>query len=269
MKECNKIQALLIDYADKAMDAGLTEEVQVHLKKCKSCQKELDEILEMLQAIETDTDEKAPESLRADFQAMLNKEKKKIQKSSDDQLYIKKSFQKKNSYFLIGRIAAGVAILITGIAIGMILNLRNGDEEINTMKHEISEMRQMMMLEQLQKESPSQRIQAVSFIEEEVKVADPKFIDALKKTIQDDPSANVRIAAATALSKYSNEQSVRDFLIGTLVNEEDPLMQITLINLLVRIQEKRAVKQFERMLKDDNVMDEVKSQAKVAMDVLV
>lgn len=261
----------MIDFADKKLDKENTELVQQHLTACKQCRQEMEELLEIFELMDKTPEEKPGEYLRANFMSKLQEEKESISKTGSKKPIGKFLFLSGNEgkSYLIGRIAAGIAILVTGVLFGLLINMSNSNSELSELKDQVGEMKQMMLLVQLQEDSPSHRIQAVNYIQEQITEPDPRFIDALIKTIGKDENPNVRMTAVSAMKTYGQEAYVREFLINTLEKESDPLMQITLINVLVELQETGAVDQFRKIMIDDRSMDVVKAQAKRGVDVLI
>ncbi len=88
-----------------------------------------------------------------------------------------------------------------------------------------------------------------------------KIVHVLVKTMNEDHNSNVRLAAMEALGKFSNEASVRNALIQSLASQKDPVVQIALIQLLVKMKEKSVVRQLEQMTKDASTMKAVKDEA--------
>ena len=73
---------------------------------------------------------------------------------------------------------------------------------------------------------------------------------------------NVRLAACQALARFENEPDVRDALIQSLQIQTDPNIQITLIEILVAIKEKRAVVEMKRLAQNQQLLDVVRLKAK-------
>jgi HEAT repeat protein len=71
----------------------------------------------------------------------------------------------------------------------------------------------------------------------------------------------VRIAAAEALFKFGNHDKVRKAFIKGLSNQADPVLQIKLIEMLVRLDEKRALPKFQEMIQEESQMKVVKQKA--------
>jgi HEAT repeat protein len=86
-------------------------------------------------------------------------------------------------------------------------------------------------------------------------------VTALVRTMNEDPNTNVRMAALDALSKFYEEPAVRKALIRSLEKQKDPIVQIALIQLLVRMKEKGVVNDLKRIVDDNEVLTPVKDEA--------
>jgi hypothetical protein len=109
-------------------------------------------------------------------------------------------------------------------------------------------------------ESPASRISAVSDANK-LKNTGNDIVDALVETLNTDPSANVRLAALDGLSRFYQEKYVRKKLIASLKKQQDPLVQIALINLLTRIRESGILDELNKIVNDDNTQKPVKDCA--------
>jgi hypothetical protein len=109
-------------------------------------------------------------------------------------------------------------------------------------------------------ESPASRINATAEAGE-LKNADNDIVNALVQTLNTDPNANVRLAALDGLARFYRESYVRQKLIASLKNQQDPVVQITMINLLIRMHESGILTELERMVKDQNTQKAVKDCA--------
>lgn len=157
------------------------------------------------------------------------------------------------------RIAAGVALLIGGFAIGYIYNNRGSNVVFVESKPEKA-MKQTLQFEQVNLTSASERIDAVNQ-SLKLKELDADLIQLLINTLNFDDNVNVRLAAAEALARFEEEPLVREGLIQSLKIQTDPNIQITLIELLVMMKEKRASETLEQISQDRAVMDVVRMKA--------
>ena len=109
-------------------------------------------------------------------------------------------------------------------------------------------------------ESPASRINAASAMNE-FKNTGNDVVDALVQTLNTDPSANVRLAALDGLTRFYQNTYVRKKLIGSLKKQQDPVVQIALINMLTRMRESGILTELDKIVNDDNTMKAVKDCA--------
>jgi HEAT repeat protein len=114
------------------------------------------------------------------------------------------------------------------------------------------------MLENQQ--SASQRVMGAT-VAYEMKSADDEIVNALVKSMNDDPNTNVRLTALEALGKFYLQGQVRSQLVKSLATQKDPIVQIALIRLLVQMKEKEVVNQLEKITHDGTVIKAVKDEA--------
>lgn len=109
-------------------------------------------------------------------------------------------------------------------------------------------------------DSPASRIAAASRAHKLVNSGND-IVDALVKTLNTDPNANVRLAALDGLNRFYRESYVRKKLLASLKNQQDPVVQIALINLLTRIRESGILEELEKLAGDENTEKVVKDCA--------
>lgn len=264
--ECKKIKNLLIDFVDKKLDKEQTDLVKVHLKSCKPCANELEELLVLMTDLNNIKDEKPPAKLRTDFLQMVESEKLKqtTTKAPNVQKQYAASFRRINPFL---QIAAGFTILISGVIIGLIAKNPGSSDQIANLQSEITGLKQMVILSKLDQQSPTTRIQAVSYMSE-IQDVDPEITAALVRTMNTDDNINVRMAAITALSRYTDNDMVRNSLIESLAIQDDPFIQITLINMMIQLNEKRASNYLEQIIKSEHTNKTVKTMANKGLNIL-
>ena len=159
------------------------------------------------------------------------------------------------------RVAAAVALLIVGGGIGLWISKQHDQrQEIAEIKKEMERTKVMMMALIENQQSASQRLQGVN-VALTIDNADDEVVKALAKRMNEDPNTNVRLAAMDALSKFHNEPLVRKVLIDALSNQKDPVVQIALIQLMVKMKEKGIVNDLKRIVDDEHTMKAVKDEA--------
>ncbi|NBA87869.1 hypothetical protein GVN16_19020 [Emticicia sp. CRIBPO] len=167
------------------------------------------------------------------------------------------------------RYAAGI-LLVGGIFWLGRMTASNGIsdlKEFTALKRDVQETKQLVMLEMMNRESASERIQAVNY-SFDIDNPDKEVLESLINTLNSDSNTNVRTAAAEALSHFGNKKVARDALIQALGSQKDPALQIVIIDILANLGEKRAVKSINKLLQNSDTEDFVKRKAKESMDIL-
>lgn len=258
--EQNKIDDLVAKYNEGLTDPSevqqleqLIEEGRVELTQLRS----LDILEERLIAIETPSPSLA---LDDKFYAVLAKEKKKQESAS-------LSFSMPSWSWLAPRLAFAVTLIVAGFASGYFFNGRR-DSDVELLAAEVVSLKETMMLSLLEKESATDRLKAVSLTTEMDRVSQA-VTTALFQTLNSDPSVNVRLAALEALAPYSKDGKVREELVRSIAKQESPLVQVALADLMAQIQEKKSVREFDGILKDEKTPMEVKKRIKESLNVLI
>lgn len=162
------------------------------------------------------------------------------------------------------RIAAGTILALIGFSAGLLMNQQNGtsNRELSALKQEIQQMKTALMYGPYQQASASERISVVNMSTRlpASKQLDEEITEILTYTMNSDKNVNVRLAAAEALFRFRDETGVRKALTHSLTRQTDPLMQITLINMLVRIKEKGAINEMQKMLMNSETPEIVRQR---------
>jgi len=109
-------------------------------------------------------------------------------------------------------------------------------------------------------ESPATRITVASEAYK-LKNTGNDIVDALVSTLNNDPNANVRLAALDGLARFYSETYVRKKLVASLKKQQDPIVQIALINLLTRMKESGILSELDKIVNDENTEKPVKDCA--------
>ena len=145
--------------------------------------------------------------------------------------------------------------------------LSTNQSEVKRLSSEMQDMKQMMMLSMLENPMATERLKAVSYTEE-LNAVDDQVIDALLTTLNFDQNENVRLVTLEALIKLADNPKVREGLVQSLLTQESPLMQVALADAMVKLQEKRSVKQFKQMLRKEDLNDAVKGKIEKTILIL-
>ncbi len=261
---CNKIEERLIDFIDHNLDQETHQKTEEHLKDCKSCSSALHELQIVFEAMSSDPKELPNKSLQTNFEKALANEKELLANSSVISIGKKTNTSWKTAI----QIAATIALVLSGYFFGKFQNNEFFSKEIAVLKKEKTQMKEVMTISLIENESASKRLQAVNYAEEFEKPGND-ILKALINKMNYDDHINVRLAAAEALAKFSDSEMVRKALIHAMDLEKDPSMQIELIQILVSIEEKRAVPSMEKLLQEEETPDYVKDQVKIGLPNLI
>jgi len=267
--KCDEVELKMIDYLDNNLDSGVRREIEKHLETCESCLDELKESQQILNSISKDEMVKPDDSLRINFYHMLHSEINKSEKKSKVQEHKPATPWYNNSSY---RVAAGIALLICGTFIGLLLysgfNASLASDELKQLHSEVSDLKKTAMFTMLKEESSSERIQAVRYVED-IDQPDQNVIEVLVRTLNTDRNVNVRMAAAYALSKFADQRMVCDSLVKSLSLQSDPILQVTLINILAERKEKSALKPIQEIIANRSTLKEVRAVAQNSLRVLI
>jgi hypothetical protein len=169
------------------------------------------------------------------------------------------------------KLAIASVTLLMGIFGGYFLHsstVSPKDEKIEALSEQVSDLQEMMMLSLLEKESATDRLKAVN-LTQEMTDASRKVTTALIRTLNEDENVNVRLAALDALKPYARDSSVREALIRSIGAQESPLIQVSLAELMVALQERSAINEFEKIVESEKTPPEVKRKIRETIDVLI
>lgn len=261
--EVERIQELIAKYNAMTADPAELREIERLIESGIIDIGDLVELRSMEEGIEQ-LDTPAPSmSLDHKFHAMLQAEKQSVKPTG--------SFSWKQFFSWDGvapKFALASVTLLLGVFGGMYLrNPEQKDMQIQQLSREVSDLKEIMMLSMLEKESPTERLKAVS-LTQEMDQASKSVTNALLQTLNNDENVNVRLAALDALRQYSQQSEVREALIRSIAKQDSPLVQIALAELMAAIQAKSSVKELQKIVGDDNTPNDVKKKIQESIEVL-
>ncbi|MDZ7772761.1 MAG: HEAT repeat domain-containing protein [Balneolaceae bacterium] len=168
------------------------------------------------------------------------------------------------------RAAAAVILLLAGFAGGLLVN-RTGAPELTALQKEVSQMKEVLVYGSPQQTSASERISAINFstrLPAEGGNLDPEIRDILVWVMNSDQSVNVRLEAAEALNRYRGQPEVRRSLVNTLSRQESPVMQLTLIDMLVEMNATGAINEMQKLLMKADTREMVRPELEAAIATL-
>ena len=246
------------------------EEIETHLAGCADCRMELKAYRKLWLLMEEVPEPAIPNTMRTGFHSMLAGYKDEMKAPAKPF----SSFISKMGNFIQLQPRPGFAFSFILLAVGLIAGWFLSrpaqqsaiayNRQIDSLSSQVSEMKQMMMLSLLENPSASQRIQAVGYTDE-ISNVNKKIIDALLSTLNEDPNVNVRLITLEALAKLSNSPSVREGLVKSITQQDSPLLQSAIADIMVKLQEKRSIQSLKQLLnkKDLNEMVRLKIEQSI------
>lgn len=260
------------DFLLGGLDRESAAQFEEHITVCENCMTELEGMRRVWSAMGQIPQEKPGPEVSARFYTMLAAYREGLNGAS-----AKVSWFEKANGWLAGwwprrpviQMGTAVAFLIVGVLAGQMAAVRNGSKnEIAGMRKEMQDMRELVTLALLEQPSAVERLRGVSMSRQLTEV-DNQLVYTLLKTLNTDPNVNVRIAATDAIRNYCDRDWVRIELIRSLESQTSPLVQVSLIDVLFSIREKRASDAYKSLIEDERSIEPVKKRARLALDRII
>ncbi|MEM9920524.1 MAG: HEAT repeat domain-containing protein [Bacteroidota bacterium] len=163
----------------------------------------------------------------------------------------------------------GVGLLFIGLLIGWLLKpATSSEEQLDSMQQEIIAMKELMMLNMLEKKSSSERLKAVS-LSKDLDQTSEKVTNALIQTLRNDENVNVRLAALDALTPFAHLAPIRIELVRSIKDQQSPLVLMSLAEIMVALQEKRSIEPLQEILQTEKLPEEIRQRLKGSIEVLL
>ena len=252
---CDEVKINLPEYIDGKLDKSTREKVEIHLESCSGCKAQLKEMYSFLAFMNSVPNPEVPEGMKDEFVNMLAgldiQEKKKVRMMP-----------------LWSKIAAMVVLMFGTYWLGYKIGTFKSEAVQKQLASEVSEQKQQVLLASLRDLTGPQKIEAVYNASSSTNVNDD-LIDALVHTMNSDKNANVRLAAISALSGMMEKNNrIKQDLIRSLAVQENPLLQISLIQVLTEKGVKEAKPQIESITNNEKTDESVKAFAKDMMKAI-
>jgi hypothetical protein len=259
--KCEETGALMPDYLQGRLQPAQMGTVKAHLEQCAACAEEA----ALWQKLGALPDEQPSPAMASRFNAMLE--------TYQEGRWEKTSLQNERNRFLdFGAIVAwlrtpalsmgwAVALLLAGFLGGRYLDRDNQQKsQLATVQQQLVDMRELVVVSMLKQQSPSERLQGVSFSMDQ-KQPDGKVLEALLHTLRYDNSVDVRLAALDALSRYGSRPDIRQGLKDSLQPQQSPMVQVALIDTLVDLRDTSILPQLKQFQSDPKVDPTVRKRA--------
>ncbi len=171
----------------------------------------------------------------------------------------------------IPRMAIGALLLGAGLALGYFFHPGVSEPAVPAVqitRSEQSGTENEPILTLLDEPEVSRRLLGVNEVGKSGSV-DEKVIGALLETLNKDSNVNVRLAAIEALSHYVEIEQVRTGLVESIVQQDSPIVQVTLASLMVALQEKKSVPHFRKLILTESLDTTVKKKLEMTINQII
>ncbi len=170
------------------------------------------------------------------------------------------------------RVAAGITLILLGFGGGAWYNHSRGPDQpppaAQAAPDQVTAARRVLGFDQTNRTSASERIQVVRQTTH-LPEADRELIQLLVNTLNFDDNVNVRLAACQALYHFGQTPGVREAFIQSLRVQTHPNVQVALIDVLIALEEKRALREMQRLTQDSTVLEIVRLRAQQGVGKLI
>ena len=128
------------------------------------------------------------------------------------------------------------------------------------MRGELRDLREMITLSLMQQQSASNRLKGVSW-SGQIDRPSSEVVAALLDTLMHDSNVNVRLATIDALERFASQDVVRRGTIQAVDRQVSPLVQIALIDFMVKVNERESIATLRRLSQDPQTNDAVRARA--------
>lgn len=266
--KCEEFREKLPDVLTGDLPPRAKAEFDTHLAACAACGEELHKVSEIWAKLGVLPVEQPSPVVRDRFYAMLESYQDGL-RAEDTVASPRRRRAVPFGGFWMRRpafqLASTIILLAFGLGAGFLLSRANG--KTSRLSGEVESMRQALSASLLTRPSPSDRIQGVN-TSARLKQPDPTTLGMLLRTLDEDPSLNVRLAAVDALYLFSGQPGVREGIVASLSKQTSPILQVALIDLLVEIREMRAAAALKSLVGNDKSAPEVRKRAELGIKEL-
>jgi len=143
------------------------------------------------------------------------------------------------------------ATLVLGLGLGFLLARRDGGD-VAALRREVGDLHEMVARSLLEQHSVSERLKGVAYTRDHSS-EDERLTGVLFSTMLADPNVNVRLAALEALKPLAGRPAERSRLVAAVERQDSPLVQLSLIDLLIESDSAAARRDLAALLDNPNL----------------
>lgn len=275
---CERVREQIADVLAGRLDAAAREKFMDHLETCPACRAEVADLGVVWRGLDTMAEPEPSPRMRARFVETLRAYEEGFQDAQRKQSYAAGRAPRESWWESLWPsqpawgAALATAMLVVGIIGGrLLLAPRPTDTaataELSQLRGQVESLRQLVALSLLQEQSPSSRLRGVTY-SYQISQPDREVTQALLQAVNHDTNVNVRLSAVDALAKFATDPSVRQALADSLPTQDSPLVQISIIDLLVQLNAREAAPALHTLAQNASANDSVRQRAASAYEKL-
>jgi hypothetical protein len=270
---CEKGNELLAGWMDDQLTEAGRAERETHLAGCAECRQQVEANRRLWVSMGGVPVPQPSDKMQVRFDAMLDTYKQEeLSRVPGVLFYLRQLFAVRPGFTW----AYSVILIVVGVGVGYLLNRGFGaapaagsdKQQLQVLSTQVHEMREMVLLALLENPSASERIRGVSYTSEISKV-NRNVINALLSTLNNDPNSNVRLMTLEALTHYADDPAVREGLVQSILQQDSPLVQAALADVMLKLQEKKAVVPFKELLHQKDLNEMVRMKIRQTLTRLI
>lgn len=268
---CSRIRERLPELLDHRTAAATPPEVRAHLAACADCRREEEALRATLAALDAPPAAVPSDRLRRNLQAALAAERAAAPAAAA----APRARPVVGGWRRLLYPMAGCALIAAGFLAGQrapsgesrtqreLAELR---EQLGQQREQLAKMTTLVTssLLQPQQHPANERLQQL-LAESRQAAPSERTLDTLISALTLDPNVNIRLRALEALFPHAERTLVRAGIVAALPREQNPLVQLELIEFIALTGDRSAVPLLERMSASDAAHQTVRDAAKMAL----
>lgn len=287
---CQSAREIFPVLLDTRTPATAHTEAREHLAQCPDCQREFSALTATLAALDAMPTPAPSPRLRKNFYAMLAEEKQSAASAATPAMPVTTPREERPAqagggasllrWLLAPVLAGGIAVVafqagarhgaasVPAAQPAPVVAVDDASlRKLEQLEKRLDEMRNLMaisMIQQQQNSPTSERFREVLAAAQEAE-PNEKVLNDLVSALAFDPSANLRLRALEALFPHLGNAAVRTGILAALQREQNPLVQIEMIEAVAAVHDRAAEPVLSALAKNETTDLSVREAARRAL----